>query len=108
MNDNLDDFIQRVSDDYMFAMISNIFQHVFPENNFYIPFLSLAKKYGMPAKNIVPFMHDLAELCNKQPDSPSDQMTLSNDEKQSLMDLLSRSGFMTIGFDEDGDANGNG
>lgn len=103
MNDErLNEFIRNVTDTYLYETLVAIFSRVFPEDSILLPILTLTKKYGMPVKNILPFINEIAEWC-KQHDNISDT------DRQSLEDLLSRSGFMTIGFSQEGDnANGNG
>lgn len=103
MNDErLNEFIRNVTDTYLYETLVAIFSRALPEDSILLPLLTLTKKYGMPVKNFLPFINELAEQC-KQHDNISDT------DRQSLEDLLSRSGFMTIGFRKEGDdANGNG
>ena len=103
MNDeSLNEFVRNVTDTYLYETLVAIFSRAFHEDSILHPMLTLSKKYGMPVKNILPFLTELSEWC-KQHDNISDS------DRQSLEDLLSRSGFMTIGFDRKGDnANGNG
>lgn len=96
MDENLNEFLHQTSDQFLFEMLVTIFQRVLPEGTILLPMLQLAKKYGMPVKNILHFIIDLSEWCKEHQDNHD---TLSDDDRHALSDLLSRSGFMTIGFD---------
>lgn len=105
MNDNLDDFIRQTSDTYLFEMFLAVFKRILPENNVITQILILSKKYGMPVKNILSFIQELGEWCsNNQKES-----TMSASDTKAVHDLLRNSGFMTIGFTQEGDdSDGNG
>lgn len=96
MDDNLNEFLQQTSDQFLFEMLVTIFQRALPEGTILMPMLQLARKYGMPVKNIIPFITELGEWSKEH---LNDSDTLSDDDRHALSDLLSRSGFMTIGFD---------
>lgn len=96
MDDNLNEFLQQTSDKFLYEMLVSIFQRVFPEDTIFLPMLKLTKKYGMPVKNIIPFITELGEWSKEHLNYPD---TISDDDRHALSDLLSRSGFMTIGFD---------
>lgn len=98
MNNDLDNFMRQVSDTYLYEMLMTIFNRLFPKDSVFIPILQLTKKYGMPVKNVVPFIQELGEWC-KNNMNDSDNNPLSDNDRQSLYDMLSHSGFMTIGFD---------
>lgn len=92
-------FVQHVSDKFLYDLLVEVFRREFSETSILFPLLTLAKQYGMPVKNIIPFIKDLGEWCRVH----------QEDEVNSLTDLLSRSGFMTIGFCREGDdISGNG
>lgn len=96
MNDDLNEFIQNTSDAYLFELLTTIFNRAFPEDNILRAILSLSRKHGMPVKNIMPFIQDLADWCKEH-------QPMSAQDTQSLADLLSNSGFLTIGFSREGD-----
>ena len=102
MNNDDMDFINNIGDKFAFEMLNSIFSRIFPEDNIMIPTLNLAYKHGMPVKNILPFIQDLCEWAKEHNDN----------SREEVSDLLSRSGFLTVGFNPDqkeGDVpNGNG
>lgn len=102
MNNDDMDFINNIGDKLAFEMLNTIFHRILPEDNIVIPTLNLAYKHGMPVKNILPFIQDLCEWAKEHNDN----------SRKEVSDLLSRSGFLTVGFNPDqkeGDVpNGNG
>lgn len=102
MNNDLDEFIRQNSDTFLYEMIETIFRRIFPEKSIFFPMLSLARKYGMPVKNILPFMEELGKWC-------SENMPTTQDDAKAFQELMQNSGFMTIGFSREGDdTDGNG
>lgn len=98
-DDGLNEFIQHASDKLLYEILVGIFKREFGEDSVIFTILTLAKQYDMPVKNILPFIKDLGEWCREHQDK----------ERDDLSDLLSRSGFMTIGFCREGDdISGNG
>lgn len=105
MNNDFEDFVHQTSEEYLYEMLVTIFHRIFPGNSILTQILTLAKKHGMPVKNIMPFIQDLGEWC-KENQTPSAQ-ELS--DAMAFRDLMQRSGFMTIGFTQEGDdPDGNG
>lgn len=69
-----------------------------------LPFLASAcAEYGMPIKNIMPFLDSFASYLSEKLKSQEAQ----NKDAQELQDLLVRSGFMTIGFSPDAEGGEN-
>lgn len=96
MNEDLNEFIRQTSDGFLFEMLLTIFKRIFPEDSIFIPLLTLSRKHGMPVKNIMAFIEDLGEWC-------SEHQTTSVDDAKAFQELMQRSGFMTIGFNQEGD-----
>ncbi len=100
MNDDaLNEFIQQASDKLLYEILVGVFKREFGEDSVLFTILTLAKQYSMPVKNILPFIKDIGEWCKVHQDK----------ERDDLSDLLRNSGFMTIGFTQEGDdSDGNG
>lgn len=97
MDKDLNEFIQRVSDEYLYEMITTIFKNIFPPESIMHVMLPTLRKHGMPVKNIVPFINELSNIINKTDEHDNLQ--------QEFTDLLRRSGFAREG-DDTHDGNG--
>ena len=97
---------QEIMDRYMLSALIGILNETDPSEMKILPHLaSAAGKYGMPIKNIGPFVLDFLQyVCNT-----GENTRQSEQDAKNLRDMLSRSGFMTIGFDQEGEKpDGNG
>ena len=108
MPNEMDDYISHAADSFLYKLFCDVCKRYFPEDSIVFPLITLSHKYGMPVRNLIPFIQELGDWCSKH--LPADNNNVMSDtDRQSLSDLLSRSGFMTIGFSQEGDdPDGNG